>query len=170
MHKLTILLALTLAACGADPTTPTDDAAQAIDARIPLDPSGSGSITALPERWFQDSVPVTEQNQAMQQRVSADFTDIQMIRPGFLAGINWRLTRSVTAGSVTVQPTINGTPRSLFGTSSPNGSPSGGSDRQSPDPEAHYEAGDTVGVFITTSGLAPITNQTIEVWLEVQAE
>jgi hypothetical protein len=154
--------------CGGAPSgddMPPPDAAITSDATGPIT---GASIMALPERWFQTSPPAAQTTQAMQARVSG-FDDIPMIRAGSIVGVNWRLRSMLVAGTLTINPTINGTPTSIFGMSATNGSTLGGSEVQGPGDD-HYETGDTIGVVISTTSFAPTTNNLVEVWIEVMPD
>lgn len=121
-------------------------------------------VQFMPEMWAQENVAASQTGVALSAMVSTNFDTIKMVRAGSIVGMSTRLTEAITAGTLFVRVTINGTPGTLqiahtTGTGGVATQPTG---------VDTYVAGDLVGVQITTdSGFLPITTD-LEVWLENQ--
>jgi hypothetical protein len=127
----------------------------------------TGRVMALPEQWSQTLVPTNQTSVPLSQLVSQAFDTLKMIRSGSIVGIGWRILNGpCTAGTLTVEPTINGVVGALSGVTTNAANTTGGQATQAAGLQ-DFVAGDLVGVKITTIGFAPANTVTIEVWLEV---
>lgn len=119
----------------------------------------------MPEMWGQENVAASQTNVPLSAMVSMNFDTIKMTRAGSIVGISSRLTEAITAGTMTIKVTKNGTPGTLTlihttGTGSTSVQASG---------IDTYVAGDLIGVQISTDvGFLPTTTD-LEVWLEHSA-
>jgi translation initiation factor 2 gamma subunit (eIF-2gamma) len=90
-----------------------------------------------------------------------------MMRTGSLVGLCYRFSEEITAGTASITATINGVATALsaaVATGNQVGVATALED------EIPYEAGDLVGVIITTSGtFAPVTTD-LEVWMQAQED
>lgn len=136
-----------------------------------LDP-GAGGVMAdrpisLPEQWAQQNVLANQTDVPLSALVSTNFDTIKAIRPGSIIGLGTRLTEAITAGTLTVQVTINGAGGTLVLMHTNVLNSTGGEITQATGIDT-YVAGDLIGIqFSTTAGFTPITTD-LEAWLEVQ--
>lgn len=125
---------------------------------------------ALPEQWVQNNVPAAQADVLLSQQVSTNFpNDTKMIRAGSLLGFSTRLTEPITAGTLTIEITLNGAGTGFTLVHTAGANPSGGEATQAAglDP---FVAGGLVGVRITTTAdFLPITTD-IEVWQDVDTD
>ncbi|MBT8452966.1 MAG: hypothetical protein KJO40_13440 [Deltaproteobacteria bacterium] len=130
-------------------------------------------LLSPPEKWTQQNVAASQSNVDLSALVSTSFDTIKAIRAGSIVGLSTRFTGPITdatAGSAVVTVTINGaTPAGALSVSHSSGSnPSGGEAVQNPGIYA-YNAGDLLGIEITTLGsFAPAGSLDVEAWLEVE--
>jgi hypothetical protein len=121
---------------------------------------------AFPEQWAQNDVAANQNNVALLAQVSTNFDTIKAIRSGSIMGLATRLTEPITAGTLTVEVTINGvgTGFTIVHTSISNAS--GGVATQAFGLD-NYVAGDLIGTRLTTdAGFLPVTTD-LEAWVEV---
>lgn len=121
-----------------------------------------------PEVWTQNDVAAGQTAVDLETQVSQLFLTWKALRPGSIIGISTRLTEAVTAGSLLLIVTINGTPSATLGVISTSGSnPTGGQLTQAAGVDT-YVAGDLLGIELTSSaGFLPITTD-VEAYLEIQ--
>lgn len=114
---------------------------------------------ALPEQWAQENVAASQTNVALSAQVSTSFDTVKAVRAGSLVGFATRLTEPITAGTLTVELTINGAGTGFLLAHTAGSNPSGGVAAQAVGVDA-YVAGDLIGVRITTdAGFLPITTE-----------
>jgi hypothetical protein len=122
---------------------------------------------ALPEQWAQNEVAASQAAVELSAQVSTNFDTIAMMRTGSLVGLCYRFSEEITAGTASITATINGVATALsaaVATGNQVGVATALED------EIPYEAGDLVGVIITTSGtFAPVTTD-LEVWMQAQED
>lgn len=130
--------------------------------------SGNAHAMGLPEQWAVQNVPANTPATAMSAQVSTNFDNIPAIRAGFIVGMSARLTEAVTAGLLTVTPTINGV--AVVGLSVVNPAVGAGTQATAAVGAIPYAAGSLLGFqFVTDAGFLPITTD-LEAWLEVVEE
>lgn len=116
----------------------------------------------MPEMWGQENVAANQTNVPLSAMVSMNFDTIKMTRAGSIVGISSRLTEAITAGTLTIKVTKNGSPGTL---TLVHTSGTGGTAIQATGVDT-YIANDLIGIQIsTTAGFLPITTD-LEVWLE----
>jgi len=129
---------------------------------------GTTSTTDLfspPEMWAQTDIPAGQSSTMLTTGVSQLFNDFQVIRAGSIVGINLRFNGNLTGGSATATVAVNGSPGTLAttvnsGSSSGRNTQGTGIDVVSP--------GDTVSIFLSTTGGFGPTTLDAEAALEIQ--
>ncbi len=124
---------------------------------------------AVPEKWIQNNVVAAQANVALDQQVSTLFNSTKMIRAGSLLGLSTRLTEPITAGTLTVEVTLNGAGTGFLLVHTAGANPSGGEAIQAAglDP---FVAGGLVGFRLTTdAGFLPVTTD-LECWMDVDTD
>jgi len=133
---------------------------QEIIITVPVEVQG---VETMPELWAQANVAANQTGVALSALVSTSFDTVKMIRAGSITGLGTRLTQAITAGTLTVRVTKNGSPGTL---SVVHTTGTGGNATQAPGIDT-YIAGDLIGVQLTTtSGFLPNTTD-LEAWLEM---
>lgn len=121
---------------------------------------GGGAVfnpTAIPEQFAQNNVVAGQANVALSTQVSINFDDWKSCRAGSLIGFATRLTEAITAGTLTVELTINGAGTGFMIVHTSVSNASGGVAVQASGLDA-YVAGDRIGARLTTdAGFLPIT-------------
>lgn len=123
----------------------------------------------LPATWYRENIAISLTDDALdRQGQTASFAKtIKMPRAGSIVAITTRLNTPVTAGTLQVFASVNGSESSMSVTSTSGSNASGGTSTQAPGTDA-YSAGNEIGVFISTdAGFLPITAD-IEVWIQVE--
>lgn len=121
-------------------------------------------IFALPEAWAYPNVPANQTTALpLFAQVSGINNEVRMVRSGSIVGLTTRFSEAITAGSLTVTVTKNGTPVTLAAVhTSGTGTQvtqNGGIDT--------YVAGDLIGVqFTTNNAFLPVTTD-LEAWVQV---
>jgi hypothetical protein len=124
---------------------------------------GGNGIFSPPEMWVQPNVPANQAATPLSSQVSGSNNAIRMARAGSIVGLSTRLTEAITAGSLTVTITKNGTPVTL---SLIHTSGTGSQTTQAAGIDT-YVAGDLIGIqYATNSGFLPITTD-LDAWIEV---
>lgn len=126
-----------------------------------------GDISALPERWAINTGILAGQTATeIETLVSTGFSTYRAARAGTIRDIGWRLSSPVTAGSLTINITIDGAPIVLAGISTSGSNPSGG--QASQDAEiANFAAGSLIGMTYTTDGLFAAAGAVLEATINV---
>jgi flagellar hook protein FlgE len=119
----------------------------------------------MPEMWGQENVAASQTDVALSAMVSMNFDTIKMTRSGSIVGISSRLTEDITAGTITIKITKNGTPLTL---QLVHTSGTGSTAVQAAGIDT-YTAGDLIGIQITTDGSFAPTTTDLEVWIEHSA-
>lgn len=141
------------------------------------DPPSAASVIAKaiyspPEKWAQSNVEASQTDVDLAALVSINFDTIKAIRPGSIVGLATRFTEAITdatANSAIVTVTVNGAAGTLAVSHSSGSNPSGGEATQLAGVDT-YNAGDLLGIQITTlASFLPVTTD-IEAWLELQAD
>ena len=102
----------------------------------------------------------------MSAQVSTNFDTIKMIRSGSITGLATRLTEAITAGTLTVEVTLNGVGTGLQIIHTSGSNPSGGVVTQAAGLDT-FVAGDLIGIWLSTDGgFLPITTD-LESWLDM---
>ncbi|HZJ65890.1 MAG TPA: hypothetical protein VFD36_20425, partial [Kofleriaceae bacterium] len=124
-------------------------------------------IESLPEKWAQNPVVANQTDVALSTLVSITFDDIKSIRSGSVVGIGWRLSNAVTAGTLTVKPSIGGVAGTLSGSSTSVSNSTGGRAISVSGIDI-YGNDVAIGVMVTTTAdFAAGTLPVLEVWLEI---
>lgn len=119
------------------------------------------------EQWAQNDVAAGQTNVDLEALVSTLFDTWKAPRAGSIVGLTTRLSEAVTAETLTITVTINGTEGTLSIAHTAGANPSGGIATQAPGTADNYAAGDLLGVSITTTGgFTPVTTD-IEAALQV---
>lgn len=123
--------------------------------------SGSGTFSP-PERWSQVNIAASQSGIPLSAQVSGNTNTIRMATSGSVVSLATQLTEAITAGTLTVTVTKNGSPMTL---SIVHTSGSGSQATQAVGVDT-YMAGDFLGIQLTTdAGFLPITND-IEAWIQ----
>jgi hypothetical protein len=124
--------------------------------------SAGSAAFSPPERWSQVNVAASQTDVALSAQVSGNTNTIRMSNSGSVVGLVTQLTEAITAGTLTVTVTKNGSPMTL---SLAHTAGTGTQATQSVGIDT-YVAGDLLGVQLTTtSGFLPITTD-IEAWIQ----
>jgi hypothetical protein len=133
----------------------------------------SGSDTtriAPPEKWNQQNVPAGQTDVELFALMSTSFDRIKMPRAGSIIALSTRFTEAITdatPGSAVVTVTINGVAGTLALAHSSAVNPSGGEATQAAGIDT-YNAGDELGIQITTLGSFVPNTTDLEAWLTCQ--
>jgi hypothetical protein len=126
-----------------------------------------GSRYMPPEQWAQNNIAASQTNVPLAAQVSTNFDTWQALRSGSLVGLRTRLTEAITAGTLTVQATINGVAATLQIVHTAGSNPNGAGVTQLSGID-RFVAGDLIGIWLTTTaGFLPITDD-IEAYLEIE--
>lgn len=122
---------------------------------------------AAPEVWYKLLVAVSLTNVALDRRASALGTTWPAPRDGSIVGIATKLDGTITAGTITVIPTIAGSNATMTLVHTSASNPTGGTATQAAGVDT-YTAGQAIGVVVTTPlTLLPAATLNLEVWLQV---
>jgi len=134
--------------------------------------SGGGGLDhyAPPEAWAQQNVAASQAGVELAALVSVNFDRIKMPRAGSIVGLSTKLTEAITdatADSLIVKVTINGVAGTLAVSHSSGTNPTGGQATQLGGIDV-FNAGDELGLQLTTlASFAPTTTD-LEGWIEVE--
>lgn len=136
-----------------------------------LTPVATAGRYALPDKWSQNDIAASQTNVALAQNVSQLFDTTKAIRAGSLIGFSTRIDSTITAGTLTIELTINGagTGFTLVHTSGSN--PTGGEATQAAG-LSPFVAGDVIGARITTNGAFAMNDAdgSIDVWIDADTD
>lgn len=134
-----------------------------------LTPGGSsgGGRFFPPEQWTVKAVAASLTNSAMFAQVSTDWDSWKAIRAGSITGLASRLTTAISAGTLAVTVTVNGTAGTLTINHTNAINSTGGIATQAAGIDA-YAAGDLIGIQITTDGAWSPAGNDLEAYLELQ--
>jgi hypothetical protein len=123
---------------------------------------GGDGIFSPPEMWAQPNVPANQAATPLSAQVSGNNNAVRMTRTGSIVGLSTRLTEAITAGTLTVTVTKNGTPVAL---ALVHTSGTGSQITQAAGIDT-YVAGDLIGIqYATNAGFLPITTD-LDAWIE----
>jgi len=128
-----------------------------------------GRVYSPPEKWHQENVAADQTDVDLSCLVSVNFDNIKMIRGGSIVGLSTRFSAAITdatADSCVVTVTVNGASGTLSLSHSSGTNPSGGQATQATGIDT-FNAGDLVGIEITTLGTFAPTTTDIEAWLDI---
>lgn len=126
-----------------------------------VEAAGSAGAYSPPERWAQVNVAASQTAVALSAQVSGNSNTIRMVSAGSIVGLSTQLTEAITAGTLTVTVTKNGSPMTL---SIVHTSGSGSQATLAAGINT-YVAGDLIGIQLTTdAGFLPVTTD-IEAWI-----
>lgn len=144
--------------------------AEADDGTITQLTPGGGSSTSRyfpPEQWTQKAVAASQTDVALSAQVSTDYDTWKAVRAGSITGLSTRLTSAVTAGTLTVQVTINGAGGTLTLAHTSISNASGGIVTQAAGVDT-FSAGDLLAIRLTTTvGFTPTTTD-LEAYIECE--
>ncbi len=130
--------------------------------------ASGGGIAAVPEQWALNTGLLTDQVAvSLETQVSTGFATYRAPRAGSIRDLGWRLSAAVTAGTLTINVTVNGTPIVLAGVSTSGSNASGGQSTQAAG-IANFVAGDEIGVTYSSDALLAAVGAVLEVTLNVQ--
>jgi hypothetical protein len=119
-----------------------------IAAGVSTNPETGAMISASPTTW---GGTVTAGQSNVPLDAAGGGTQIMMIRPGSIVGLSWIYAGPITAGSLTVQITKNGSPVTLSSTGTSTENTDGGFATEGASLDT-YDAGDLLGMSYTSSG------------------
>lgn len=125
---------------------------------------------APPEKWYQINVPAAQSAVDLSALMSVSFDTIKAIRAGSIVGLSTRFTQAITdatANSAVVKVTVNGAAGTLQVAHSSGSNPSGGEATQAAGVDT-FNAGDLLGIEITTLGSFAPTTTDVEAWLDLE--
>lgn len=126
-----------------------------------------GARVYPPEQWGQQDVPASQTAVALEAMVSTNFATWKATRAGSIVALVTRLTAPCTAGTLTVQVTINGGASTIAVVTTNAANQSGGVSTQATGVD-QFVAGDLIGMQVTTSvGWLPVTSD-LEADLEIE--
>jgi hypothetical protein len=117
----------------------------------------------------QNDVAASQSNVDLSALVSTSFDTIKAIRGGSIIGLGTRLTQAITdatANSLIVAVTVNGATGTLNIAHDSGSNPSGGEATQATGIDT-FNAGDEIGVELTTLGTFAPTTTDLEAVVEV---